>query len=250
MTTDETETETETEISSTIDNSVDLSPTSIQKVDATQKDNGGSKNTSSKTYTNEDLIELVRAVKFSNPNASIRAVHNEITTKMALTTSFEFLRDVKLNDVKKVWKKALSGKSPPVVDDKNHDDALSITKSNRAVASTNNKKSSSVDSETILKFYTVGDGSVQMLAKKYTLHEASLAAAATKSQEREEELKKYVHCFLDVPADRSGKKPHQALINFNDNNGNGTSTGREQNTVNGGDDGREIVKIQIGRAHV
>jgi len=237
--------ETETEIFSTIEHLVDLSLTSTQKIDGIQKDNDWSKSTSSKTYTNEDLIELVRAVKFSNPNASIRAVHNEITTKMALTESFEFLRAVKLNDVKKVWKKAMSGNSKAAVDGQNHDDDPSSTKSKCAADSTHNEKSSSVDTEKILKFYTVGDGSVQMLARKYTLREAALAAAATRSQEREQELKKYVHCFLDVPADRSGKKPHQALINFNGNNHNGSDILRELHNLNGGGDVREIVKIQV-----
>jgi len=236
---------TSTEESTTINSSVDLSPTSAKKTDGDQKDTVEVKNASSKTYTNEDLIELVRAVKFSNPDASIRAVHNEITTKMALAESFEFLKIVKLNDVKKVWKKALVGHSPPAVDATKHDDAVKSKKTNRAATSNNcNEKSSSVDPGAILKFYTVGDGSVQMLAKKYTLHEAALVAA-TKTEEREQELQKYVHCFLDVPADRSGNRPHQALINFNENNRAGKVYGRKQKRVFDDDDGREIVKIQV-----
>jgi len=163
-------------------------------------------------YTKEDLIDLVCAVKFSNPDASIRTVHREITEKMALNESFNFLKDVKLNDVKKVWKKANA----------------SLGESNLTAASdslpaeTNSKLNA--DNNQILKFYTVGDGSVRTLAQNYSAAAAETAAekaALAVSKEKsahEDDLKNYVHFFLDVPADRSGKRPHQALINFNDNN--------------------------------
>jgi hypothetical protein len=34
------------------------------------------------------------------------------------------------------------------------------------------------------------------------------------ADQTQQELQKYVHVFLNVPADKSGSKPHQALINF------------------------------------
>lgn len=233
--------ETETKVSSTI-NSLELSPDSTQEVEISSSNLSGVTNTSSKKYTNEDLIELVRAVKFSNPDASIRAVHNEITTKMALEENFEFLQNVKLNDVKKVWKKALTGNSPSVTLG-NQDDATGSTNVNRDADTNANKKLSNAESN-ILKFYTVGDGSMQMLIKNYTLQEAALVAqsvTATKTDGREEDLEKYVHCFLDVPAERSGQRPHQALMNFNEN-GSKKMKGRKKKAV---DDGRVIVKIQV-----
>ena len=67
----------------------------------------------------------------------------------------------------------------------------------------------------ILKFYTVGDGSVKTLANNYTLQSAALVAAeenALKEQKDKEDMNKYVTCFLDVPADCSGVRPHQGML--------------------------------------
>lgn len=196
-------------------------------------------------WTSEDLIDLIRAVKFSNKDASIRAVHNEISTKMASNESFEFLANVKLNDVKKVWKKALSGAGAGAgssAGEKASSTASSLVPVPPAGDSDNS----------ILKFYTVGDGSVQTLAKSYTM-KAAAAVATQEDKEMEEELKNYVHCFLNVPADRSGSKPHQALVNFNDTkNGGGKKKGGKAKTkghsVVEDADGREIVKIQTAAA--
>ena len=118
-------------------------------------------------WTNEDMIGLIQAVKFKNKEASMRDVHNEITTKMASIESYEFLSNVKLNDVKKVWKKALSGgrKSP----------------SAQAESDILPKNSS------VLKLYTVGDGSVQSLAESYTM-KAAAEVAAEKATEKEQYL--------------------------------------------------------------
>mmetsp|Transcript_15069 Transcript_15069/g.22783 ORF Transcript_15069/g.22783 Transcript_15069/m.22783 type:complete len:356 (-) Transcript_15069:1970-3037(-) len=204
--------------------------------------------------TKEDLIELIRAVKFSNPDASIRHVHNEIQNNMAKNESFEFLENIKLNDVKKVWKKAITGGSSgnTVSNSANNTSAASSsTKSKNSHGNTNandiNKNSilSEVDmkksKDGILKFYTVGDGSVKTLAKNYTIQAANAAIAASKDvdedDDNESNLKKYVNCFLDVPADCSGGRPHQALINFNDN--------KKKKSRKGAGDGREIVKIQV-----
>mmetsp|Transcript_21028 Transcript_21028/g.31126 ORF Transcript_21028/g.31126 Transcript_21028/m.31126 type:complete len:300 (-) Transcript_21028:290-1189(-) len=196
--------------------------------------------TKSSSWTNDDLIDLIRAVKFSNKDLSMRAVHTEITTVMAKNESFEFLSDIKLNDVKKVWKKALSGATKPSEKTDaaaNDADILPKTKG-------------------ILKFYTVGDGSVKSLANDYTMAAAAeiAAGAAENEKEKEDDLNNYVHCFLDVPADKSGTKPHQALINFNDNKSGGKKAGgKSKNKVKGAgaavdstnEGGREIVKIQM-----
>ncbi|GFH56737.1 hypothetical protein CTEN210_13213 [Chaetoceros tenuissimus] len=164
-----------------------------------------------KAWTNEDLISLIQAVKFSNKEASQRQVHTEITTVMSKTSSFEFLSDITLNDVKKVWKKALTQK-------KASSEAKDVLPSTGG----------------ILKFYTVGDGSVKTLAEQYT-NKAAAALVATEEKEEEEEMKHYVHVFLNVPADKSGTKPHQALINFQKK-----SKGKGKKAS----DGKEIVKIQ------
>ena len=189
---------------------------------------------------------------------------------MSQNESFEFLNDVKLNDVKKVWKKAISGgrcdggaSSNSNVVIKGHTDSHSVKQilldgrgesmdgeqSKKGGSGGSNKKSKGKMNE-ILKFYTVGDGSVQTLAKSYTLLAAANAVAqenALEEAQNEEEMKKYVSCFLDVPADRSGGKPHQALINFNDKNAN-KKDGKTKKGGGNSSDGRDIVKIQVAAA--
>ena len=180
-------------------------------------------------YTKDDLIDLVSAVKFSNPDASIRDVHREITEQMSKNESFEFLTNVKLNDVKKVWKKANA-------------------KNNNAPK----------NQHAVMKFYTVGNGNVQMLAQTYTAAAAKQAAEEVAKQDklRQEEMKQYVHVFLNVPADRSGKRPHQALINFNENqqtakkqpqqsSSSNKKKDRNNNNTNNNNNTEEIVKIQV-----
>jgi hypothetical protein len=208
---------------------------------------GEEDNKATTLFTKDDLIELVRAIKFSNADASIRDVHNEITTKMSQNESFEFLSTVKLNDVKKVWKKAITGGLKDSVNVASSTSSSKIdtskVKSNderQSTKSDNDELLTKAGKDGIIKFYTVGDGSIKTLAKNYTLQAAALAA----TQEHDEEMNKYVHCFLGVPADCSGGKPHQALINFNDNNRNGS----KRKVTNGGNldsDNREIVKIQV-----
>jgi len=233
------------------------------------KDNISNNETSPKeesnTVTPDDLIELIRAVKFKSPDASIRETHTEITGKMSQTENFEFLQHVALNNVKKVWKKAVSVKTLP---DEDNDSAKQ--ESSTSTLPTTNNSSSKTKVETtpnetksdttliaenlpkdeVLKFYTVGNGSVQTLAKNYTMEAAALAVSQKKTHKDEEDDVEYVHCFLDVPADRSGKKPHQALINFNDNTQK-SSGKKKKNKKHGtptktveGENKREIVKIQ------
>ena len=143
---------------------------------------------------------------------------------MSQNESFEFLENVKLNDVKKVWKKAITGATKDTSNSSScttsSDKSKNIDKQSTKGDSDNimNEIKQSKGDKGILKFYTVGDGSVQTLAKNYTLQAAALAAAQQKDSEEEqdeEEMKKYVSCFLDVPADRSGGKPHQGEKIFN-----------------------------------
>ena len=246
-----------------------MSEKSANEGDNQPKDNTSNNETSpspkeeSNTVTPDDLIELIRAVKFKSPDASIRETHTEITSKMSQTENFEFLQHVELNDVKKVWKKAVSVKTLP--DEGNVKQESSTPTSTTANTSSTTPKVETSPNETksdtnliadnvpkdgIIKFYTVGNGSVQTLAKNYTMEAAALAVSQKQTQKDGEDDVEYVHCFLDVPADRSGKKPHQALINFNDNTQKSLGK-KKKNKKHGtptktteGEDKREIVKIQ------
>lgn len=228
--------------------------------------------TTPQCWSPSDLIDLIRAVKFSNKDASMRNVHAEITTQMAARESFEFLSQVKLNDVKKVWKKALSGDTPKegVGTAAAAAGSNSASESKKLIEGATNGVGTNASSGGILKFYTVGDGSVQSLAKDYTTRAAAEIAAlnpkASTDATAANDLQNYVHCFLDVPMDVSGTRPHQALINFNAKNktkskkakvkGKGKGKKRGKSNVNvleapgaGDNDGdmdeREIVKVQM-----
>ncbi len=216
------------------------------KDDDNNNNNNNNNKKDPKYYTKEDLIELVRAIKFSQPDASMRVVHTEITTKMSQNESFEFLQDVKLNDVKKIWKKAITGGGGAsntsgasgssdggnsianakrmllegTTAIKDEDDVVKSSSANENADKRKESSSSKGKKNEILKFYTVGDGSVQTLAKNYTLQAAANAVAqenAFVEEQNEEEMKKYVSCFLDVPADRSGGKPHQGEQEYKTN---------------------------------
>jgi len=199
-----------------------------------------------KLCTPDDLIELVRAVKFAHTDMSMRKVHNEISVTMANTDpSYAFLKDVKLNDVKKVWKKALKGST-----DANDNSA----QKNEPKLQTENKATSKeaanepiVPAEGIIKFYTVGDGSVKTLAENYANHYAEAAIASSQQQnlEMEKEKGKYTHFFLDVPANLSGSRPHQALMNFQDNQKTGNKGKHNTKSKKNDDDGKGKFKIQL-----
>ena len=186
-------------------------------------------------YNPDDLIDLIKAIKFSQPEMSIKNVHREISITMANSAdSYAFLKDVKLDEVKKVWKKALK---------------CSSSESNAANKSTQKGDQPKIPADGIMKFYTVGDGSVKTLAKNYSKHHAQ-AAIAVIQLEKKEELAKYTHFFLDVPAELSGQRPHQALINFNDNNNNKKqkkSSSNKKTATSSSSDGREIFKIQAAQ---
>ncbi len=184
------------------------------------------------TYTPDDLIDLVRAIKFARPEMSMKKVHKEISGAMAnADDSYAFLKEVKLDEVKKVWKKALKN----------------ANKSTQKSSADENQPKIPVDG--VMKFYTVGDGSVKTLAEYYSKHQAAAVVSAIQ-QEKKDELKKYTNFFLDVPADMSGQRPHQALINFNDNNkekSNSDKKATQSSSSNRISDGRVIFKIQAAQ---
>lgn len=139
-----------------------------------------------------------------------------------------------MNDVKKVWKKALKA------DSKQNDSTAT------ASAALAGKEDPVIlppgSNDGIFKFYTVGDGSVRTLVENYSNYHAKAAADALAAQENAstELEKKYTHFFLDVPADTSGARPHQALINFND-----SKASKRTKKHSSKDDGRQIFKIQM-----
>jgi hypothetical protein len=172
--------------------------------------------------TREELTELVRAIKFAKPDISMRACHREIAHDLSQKEGFEFLKDVKLNDVKRVWKKAMT----PASQQEQQPASVPLPAGGE-----------------VMKLYTVGDGTVRTLAKEYSQAAAAAVAAeavAKEENDRQAMSKNFVHVFLDVPADRSGSRPHQALLNFHEND----STKSDSPHAKGGDCG-EVVKIQV-----
>jgi len=145
-------------------------------------------------YDEEDLLELSRAIKFAHPDYDVQSVHQEITEKLSKKETFEFLSSVKIEHVESVWEMVLASKKSSVEN-----------KMDDSVASADDK---------VLRFYSVGDGSVKRLAGTYSLKAATEAKRRSDPNDVLEGVR-YVHCFLDVPADLSGTKPYQALINFN-----------------------------------
>ena len=173
-------------------------------------------------YDEQDLIELVKAIKFAYPDYSVQSVHQEIIDKLSKTAAFEFLSTVKVCDIERVWDKALEPNS------------------SRCDQRRETESSSTPFKDEVVRFYTIGDGSVKKLAGSYSLE----AAAEVKSKHTDSgdiDGTRYVHCFLDVPADLTGTKPYQALINFND-------VDHEDSTRKGANVGKEIVKIQTAAA--
>jgi len=167
--------------------------------------------------TKDELMELVRAIKFAKPDASQRAVHEEITQVLSQTEPC--LSDIHLNDVKKVWKKAVTAAST----------------------------ASEASGADVIKLFTVGDGTVSTLANQYSREAAKKALENRGLDPRTIQcgpIDEFVHVYLDVPADRSGSRPHQAVINFKENNDSGDA---EENDAGGSERG-EIVKIQVASA--
>ena len=190
--------------------------------------------------TPEDLIILVRAIKFAHPEMSIKNVHKEISDTIPNSDeTCAFLKDVKLDEVKRVWKKALKGQ-PSRSDDPNK---------------ATQKSAVPTPADGVLKLFTVGDSSVKTLAENYSQQHAQaiIAAAQSEKKDEESELAKYTHFFLDVPADLSGERPHQALISFTDNKKGkkGKKAGSKKKSTKGiasaSNDGRDLFKIQVAQ---
>ena len=160
-----------------------------------------------------------------------------------VTDSYSFLADVTLNDVKKVWKRALKSMGPPGA-------PPPPVPADQKPAARPTGDEPVVPAEGVIKFYTVGDGSVKTLAESYANHHAEAAAKASQQQnsEADKEKGKFTHFFLDVPADLSGSRPHQALINFKDNHktDKGKTKGKRRGKANSiNENGRDIFKIQL-----
>lgn len=184
----------------------------------------GSEATDREVCTREELTNLVRAIKFAYPEMSMRAVYREISENLSQKENFSFLKHIQLKDVKRVWKKAIK---PAAVQQQQEASNLPILPTD------------------VMKLYTVGDGTVRTLAQEYSQSAAAAAAAeaATRNDnERRSFMEHYVHVFLDVPADRSGSRPHQALIHFHDNDSAMAADASSQAKQK---DRREIVKIQV-----
>ena len=161
----------------------------------------------------EDLIDLIRAIKFAKPDASQSQVHKEITTELSTKEGGEILKDVHIHDIKKVWKKAMTQQP-----------AASENKSSSTNASGQNQdlKEKLQSSDGPVQVFTVGNATVKHLAKEYTAqYIASQMAVQAKIDEEEakDRTENYVYVFLNVPADKSGSRPHQALIHFPKNGG-------------------------------
>ena len=240
-----------------------------------------------------DLVELVRAVKFANTNASIREVHTEISITMAQSNypTYAFLKDVKLNDVKKVWKKAIKGGkvvqdeegvvtsttfkvSQTVTTTTSHGES-NETSTKATSAKTTNDGAPSIPADGIIRFYTIGDGSVKTLVENYSkqyaqklvsISEQTESSSSSSRKDESSSNDEFTHFFLNVPADLSGSRPHQALINYSQDNynidhsissGSGTKTKKGDKTAspsfssssssssNGNSKKCEIFKIQI-----
>jgi len=213
---------------------------------------GGDDDSTPSPYSPDDLIELVRAVKFAHTDMSTRNVHHEISVTMADSDpSYAFLKDVKLNDVKKVWKKALRG-SPETKDSTTssvaNGGATPRPEKDAAAKPQAVVADGTMPPDGIVKFYTVGDGSVKTLAENYSHRHAEAAVAREGRQQHEGGGD--THFFLDVPADLSGSRPHQALMNYQDNGKAGKARGKSCSRKKSAqqpydDDDRDIFKIQL-----
>jgi len=200
----------------------------------------GSEQPPSDTVSRDELVELVRAIQFGKPQLSQTKIHQEITQQLSRNKGYEFLSQVKISEVKKVWKLLLKeqhegvpfGQQQPLQHPTSaNSDLLEKLKAQHQPP----------------QIYTVGDTntpSIAMLAR--SLQAATLAAVEESTQAEKEALDRdYVHIFLDIPMDQSGSKPHQALINFqpgNPNKKNNNKTRLNQPVLD--EDGRLIVKIQ------
>jgi hypothetical protein len=181
------------------------------------------------------MIGLVRAIKFANPDASIRQVHKEIIEVLSQKDQYDFLANISLNDVKKVWKKAMMTQQQQQQQPQNQQSStIQIPQTTGS------------NEEPTLHLYTIGNGSIPFLAQEYSQAKAREAAAAaavaaneTIAEDGEEKtsttsLHNSSHMFpvfLNVPADRSGHRPYQAIVNFTENYGSAKATTNNTTTA-------------------
>ena len=170
----------------------------------------------------EDLIELIRAVKFKNPDFSQRQVYNEIVTEIPTrfpqyATSLNPERLV-LNDVKKAWKRAILQQQQQQESNSNNGNAdlaqrlrTMTTNPQLYTIGLDNNNSNNNDND---KASTGSSNNSAAAAREYVAKFLEEEQVENSTREREL-MEDYVHVFLDVPGDSSvAKKPHQALINF------------------------------------
>jgi hypothetical protein len=173
------------------------------------------------TISREELTDLVRAIKFAKPEASQRQVYREITQEIPKRfPQFAFLQStseeeeqtsiVHFNDVRKAWKKAIQQQQQqetPSSSSNGNADLAERLKELKAAP----------------HLYTVGDATQDMSTKQLSTSVAHEYVTAFLSQQQQDastndnddqNLQDYVHVFLNVPANMSGNRPHQALINF------------------------------------
>jgi len=139
-------------------------------------------------------------------------VHEEITTVMSKGSDkkFSFLTNVKIDEVEKVWKKAIGS-----VENENSCQAQNVEKSNFGIKSVGKELDSKIDNN--LEIDKVENKCIDTITNDNSTHSASLAAQAQQIICKNEEKDNYEHFFLNMPADRSGSRPYQALINFQEN---------------------------------
>ena len=95
---------------------------------------------------------------------------------------------------------------------------------------TTNDGSPSIPADGIIRFYTIGDGSVKTLVENYSKQYAQKLVSISEQTESSSSSSsrkdvsssndEFTHFFLNVPADLSGSRPHQALINYSQDNNN------------------------------
>lgn len=206
---------------------VDLTPQQQQEQEEGTTEKIPLKPPSSSPVSREELTELVRAIKFAKPDASQRDVFREITEVIPLkkdgngNQGYFFLKDaVQLNDVRKVWKKALQQQQKQKQQTQNDTSVENADLVEKLKAQGVVPQVFTVGSHRNYVDDAIGTTAIQTLAKVYT--ESLLSPANNKDESRlaqeaayaERIAKDYVHVYLDVPIDRSGSRPHQALINF------------------------------------
>ena len=184
------------------------------------------------TMSTEDLLELVKAIKFANPDYSQRDCYTEIVTviptKFPSYASLLNTTTINLNDVKKVWKKANSNTNnnnaaAKKQNEKNNDDladrlrAMNTNPEVYTIGVGNNNTNKGDDNATANNTANIhsssSSSSSSSIAKAYVTQYLQEQMIISQAQTRIM-LEDYVHVFLDVPGDRSGTRPHQALINF------------------------------------